>query len=239
MWSGKLTFPCFPRQGGREAAGRTSPERAASCSRRPVFTLNQTLPPRPLAARPRSINTSLTHFLHSPLQLDRWSMKEGTWESKASAGKCELIFQRSLARGDGREWLLLSWLKSASLIVNLSIFHRFDLEPMRLNRARVLLYTRPILPALNFKPFDLCSHRQIATTTAKWRVMSTQMSVLVLVLGSSKYVRCCFPFYSGSSCCCKAWLSLYLVELMQLYQMCQLKSLVVEENFGFTPQYRQ
>lgn len=80
--------------------------RSSNCSRRAVFTLNQTFPPRPLAARPGSINMGLIHFLCSPLQLDRWSMKAGTWERSSKqqdfAGKCKTPhrFQPSLACGD-------------------------------------------------------------------------------------------------------------------------------------------
>lgn len=131
----KTHISLFSRTGWQEGhwSDLTS-VRPFHCSRRVVFTLNQTFPPLPLAARPGSINTGLIHFLHSLLQLDRWSMKAGTWECSSKqlvcAGKCDTVYrlQPSFACGDDWQWELLTQQKDFSSRVNELIFHSYHLE---------------------------------------------------------------------------------------------------------------
>ncbi len=114
--------------------------RPSNCSRRPVFTLNQTLPPRPLAARPGSINMGLILFLYSLLQLDRWSMKAGTWECSSEQWLCWEMWNSAHISAI----ISLSWwvamapanpAKDYSPRVNLLIFHSYQLGLVLLNCA--------------------------------------------------------------------------------------------------------
>lgn len=69
--------------------GQTSPGQgrlSEAESPRPVFTLNQALPPHPCAARPYSINMDLIRFfffflLFTLLSLVRWYVRAALWES--------------------------------------------------------------------------------------------------------------------------------------------------------------
>lgn len=50
-------------------------------------------------------------------------------KAKLVLGNVELRFQPSLACGDEQEWLLLSWQKYYSLILNLLVFHSYSVTP--------------------------------------------------------------------------------------------------------------
>lgn len=142
---GTLTFPRFPEQGGRSGPGggigQTSPERGPfNCSRRAVFTPNQTFPPPPSRCQ-ACFNKHGPNSL-ALLPAAAWQVVHESWylgmQPPAAAfififfaGKCETRynFQPSFACGDEREWVALTLRKDYFPRVNELIFHRYRLEP--------------------------------------------------------------------------------------------------------------
>lgn len=137
---GTLTLPCFPERGGRKrgGTGQTSPERGPfNCSRRAVFTPNQTFPPPPSRCQacfnkhgPNSLTAAAWQVVHEKLVPGNAAARSCLYFYFFFAGKCETRynFQPSFACGDEREWVALTPRKDYFPRVNELIFHRYRLE---------------------------------------------------------------------------------------------------------------
>ena len=192
-------------------------------------------------------------LFYSPLQLDRWSMRAGTWERSSEqqvyAGQCETLhrFHPSFASGDEWEWLPLTLHRTIppDLICSYFTVISWDCCYSTVLKTIDMFCFRPVpfslLWILLFFFFFACSLRQTATTTVRWRVMSTRTSASAPALVLSKSARqIFFLFFGNSTDLCekptdiarKEWMHGELIHLTPFPKLSRGKYYVIQDKLG-------